>query len=69
MTNKMVLMGDINGLILTGLTPIGVDLMEQYVNRTGDVQTAALLLSMAAPGRFNDIRVDDWVETYGICLL
>ncbi|KND02899.1 uncharacterized protein SPPG_01978 [Spizellomyces punctatus DAOM BR117] len=64
MTNKMVLVGDINGLPLTGLTPAGVDLMEHYLNKTGDVQTAALLLSMVAPGRFLDSRVDDWAETY-----
>ncbi|TPX62747.1 hypothetical protein SpCBS45565_g06969 [Spizellomyces sp. 'palustris'] len=64
MTNKMVLVGDINGLPLTGLTPAGVDLMEHYLNKTGDVQTASLLLSMVAPGRFLDSRVDDWAETY-----
>ncbi|KAI9106057.1 hypothetical protein DFS34DRAFT_43429 [Phlyctochytrium arcticum] len=63
-TNKMVLLGDINGLPLTGLTPAGVDLMENYINRTGDVQTGVLLLCMVAPGRFTDARVEDWVETY-----
>ncbi|KAJ3180188.1 hypothetical protein HDU85_004191 [Gaertneriomyces sp. JEL0708] len=68
LTNKMVLMGDINGLILTGLTPAGADLMENYLNRTADVQTAALVFTMVVPGRFGDQRVDEWCETYRVLL-
>ncbi|KAJ3300037.1 hypothetical protein HK104_005033 [Borealophlyctis nickersoniae] len=64
MTEKMVSEGNVEGLVLTGLTPMGVDLFEKYVDRTGDIQTASLTLSMVSPRRFKDIRVDDWVEKY-----
>src|ERR1700719_4121373 len=30
--------GDIEGLIVTGLTPMGMDILQSYVDRTGDVQ-------------------------------
>lgn len=33
--------GNLEGILLTGLTKNGVDLMESYVDRTGDVQTAS----------------------------
>lgn len=33
--------GNLEGILLTGLTKDGVDLMESYVDRTGDVQTAS----------------------------
>jgi hypothetical protein len=43
------------GLALTGLTDRGVDLLQAYLDRTGDVQTAALLAAFiiavrASPG-------------------
>jgi len=37
--------GDIGGLIITGLTPPGMDILQSYVDRTGDIQTAAILSS------------------------
>lgn len=33
--------GNLEGILLTGLTKDGVDLMESYVDLTGDVQTAS----------------------------
>ena len=33
--------GNLEGILLTGLTKDGVDLRESYVDRTGDVQTAS----------------------------
>lgn len=35
--------GSLSGLMLTGLSPQGVDLLENYLNRTGDVQTVSNL--------------------------
>ena len=35
--------GNLTGLLITGLTPRGGELIENYVKRSGDVQTAALL--------------------------
>ncbi len=37
---------------MTGLTQQGLDLLENYVNRTSDVQTAALLASHIVPRIF-----------------
>jgi hypothetical protein len=58
----MVKCGEVHGILLTGLTQLGVDLFEQYVNKTGDVQTAAAALSFCAPRRFEDPRVVKWIE-------
>ena len=58
----MILLGNIQGLFLTGLTPAGVELFENYVDSTGDIQTASLVLAMVVPRRFEDARVTEWVE-------
>lgn len=57
-------LGDIEGLLLTGLTPGGIDLLQGYVDSTGDVQSAAIFSSFVSPSRFKDIRVEKWVEAY-----
>lgn len=56
--------GDIGGIIVTGLTSSGMDILQNYVDRTGDVQTAAILSSYVSPSRFSDVRVERWLETY-----
>ena len=58
----MIEEGDVEGVLLTGLTTSAVDLFEQTVNRYGDVQTASLVMSYVVPQRFKDKRVEDWVE-------
>jgi hypothetical protein len=63
-TEELKKTGDIEGLLLTGLTPSGMDLLQAYVNSTGDVQTAAIMASYVCPSRFKDIRVEAWVEAY-----
>ncbi|GBB83809.1 hypothetical protein RclHR1_10480001 [Rhizophagus clarus] len=63
-TAKVILDGDIDGVILTGLTPEGVSLFENYVNNTCDVQTASLALSFCFPKQFKDARVSKWIESY-----
>ncbi|KAF9919630.1 hypothetical protein FBU30_010724 [Linnemannia zychae] len=57
-------LGEIDGMILTGLTEAGLDLLTNYINRTGDIQTAALVSSVAVPRYFKDGRVEDWVDCY-----
>ena len=54
--------GDIGGLIVTGLA--GMNILQNYVDRTGDIQTAAILSSYVFPARFSDVRVDRWLEAY-----
>lgn len=44
LTNEMKELGNLEGILLTGLTKDGVDLMESYVDRTGDVQTASFCM-------------------------
>ncbi|KAF9081229.1 hypothetical protein BGX23_001114 [Mortierella sp. AD031] len=56
--------GEIDGMILCGLTEAGLDLLTNYVNRTGDIQTAALASSVAVPRYFKDGRVEEWVDCY-----
>ncbi|XP_011929402.1 PREDICTED: WD repeat-containing protein mio [Cercocebus atys] len=52
LTNEMKEAGNLEGILLTGLTKDGVDLMESYVDRTGDVQTASYcMLQVSAVAR------------------
>ncbi|KAK7061340.1 zinc-ribbon-16 domain-containing protein [Favolaschia claudopus] len=56
--------GHIDGLLVTGLTKRGMDILQGHVNRSGDVQTAAILSSYTCPLRFTDPRAERWVEAY-----
>ena len=51
-------------ILLTGLTEQGITLMSQFVNRTGDVQTAALGFALVVPRVFKDRRVEIWIEMF-----
>lgn len=62
--DNVVARGELEGLILTGLTPRGIDLLQSYVDRTSDVQTAALVAQFAVPRYFKDSRVDHWIDCY-----
>ncbi|OJA08208.1 hypothetical protein AZE42_08906 [Rhizopogon vesiculosus] len=55
--------GDVEGLIIAGLTPTGMNILQGYVDRTGDVQTAAILGAHASPAKFVDARAERWLET------
>ncbi|KAM3164370.1 SEH-associated protein 4 [Lachancea thermotolerans] len=56
--------GELEGLILTGITPSGIKLLQSYVNKTSDVQTAALLSIYGCPRYFKSLQVDEWIGTY-----
>jgi hypothetical protein len=56
--------GDIDALIVTGLTPAGLRVLQAYVDRTGDVQTAAILSAYVCPQKFKDRRAERWLEAY-----
>jgi hypothetical protein len=60
--DELIQDGDIEGVVVTGLTSKGIDLFEKAIDRYGDIQTASLVLSFVMPKRFRDRRVDDWVE-------
>lgn len=60
--------GELEGLILTGITPSGIKLLQSYVNKTSDVQTAALLSIYGCPRYFSSPEVEEWVQTYRMML-
>lgn len=68
-TGKAIAQGNIEGIVLTGLgSPGAVQLMENYIRCSGDVQTAVLALAHAVPRYVdNQAAVDKfeaWKETY-----
>jgi WD repeat-containing protein mio len=56
--------GDVEGIIVTGLTASGMQLLQNYTDRTGDVQTAAILGAYVHPHQLKDARVDRWLDAY-----
>ena len=56
--------GDLEGIVLTGLTERAVPLFATYIRRFQDLQTAVLAMCQACPRYFIDPRVDLWRETY-----
>lgn len=56
--------GDIEGIILTGMTDPLVDILARYVHKFHDTQTATLLLSTCAPRFIDDIRATAMRNAY-----
>ncbi|XP_065840030.1 GATOR2 complex protein MIOS-like [Oscarella lobularis] len=57
--------GCLDGILLTGLTEMGVDLLQRYVEKTGDVQTASLVACLAgSKGLATNGKFDAWIEAY-----
>jgi hypothetical protein len=55
--------GRIDGLFLTGLNSKGIDLLERYVDRVGDCQSSALIISVAyLTPQADDSRYEAWIE-------
>ena len=46
-SQEVARLGQLDGLLLTGLTPAGLDLLASYVDRTSDVQTVSMLATVA----------------------
>ena len=63
-TADCIKLGDIEGIVLTGLTEKTVPLFETYITKFSDYQTAILAISFASPRYFTDFRVDTWREVY-----
>ncbi|CAL1286700.1 unnamed protein product [Larinioides sclopetarius] len=62
---KMTETGNLDGILLTGLTNDGLSLIERYVDTTGDVQTASLIVLHTLPGQVcKDPRAKNWVASY-----
>jgi len=63
--------GDLTGLIVTGFTAQGMEILQKYVDVTGDVQTAVIISSLRVPSLISHNGktltksvVDRWVEAY-----
>ncbi|KAF9510020.1 hypothetical protein BS47DRAFT_103591 [Hydnum rufescens UP504] len=64
--------GDIEALLITGLNPLALDVIQAYLDNTGDVQTAAILASCVSPARWKpserskpfDNHSERWIEGY-----
>jgi hypothetical protein len=67
LTKQLVEVGDISALFLTGLPAIpseGLSLLRNYVNQTGDVQTACLIAGQVMSVAMKDKTVQGWFHGY-----
>eukprot|EP00300_Choanocystis_sp_HF-7_P027442 c32551_g1_i1.p1 GENE.c32551_g1_i1~~c32551_g1_i1.p1 ORF type:complete len:792 (+),score=109.86 c32551_g1_i1:103-2478(+) len=60
----LVSRGELEGVLLTGLSPLGIELFTAYIDRTSDVQTGALAMSLVVPREFESEVVAQWIEIY-----
>lgn len=56
--------GDLNGLLLTGATNEGMQLLQSHLDRTDDVQTVTLIVVRCMP---TDMLSDTWVQHWIAC--
>ncbi|XP_035227424.1 GATOR complex protein MIOS-like isoform X2 [Stegodyphus dumicola] len=57
--------GNLDGILLTGLTNDGLSLIQRYVDTSGDVQTASLIVLHTLPSQIcKDPRAQAWVSSY-----
>ncbi|EJT81906.1 hypothetical protein GGTG_01880 [Gaeumannomyces tritici R3-111a-1] len=56
--------GDIEGIVLTGITDNMVDILAKYVERFHDLQAATLIMSICAPRYIDDFRCAAWRKSY-----
>lgn len=63
-TQETIAYGNIEGLLLTGLTNRAMDLLEHYIAKFGDLQSSVLILSRACPLYIQDPRWTLWKDMY-----
>lgn len=56
--------GDIEGIVLAGITDNMADILAKYVEKFMDCQTATLIMSFCSPRYIDDIRCDAWRKAY-----
>ncbi|KAK3944651.1 SEH-associated protein 4 [Diplogelasinospora grovesii] len=56
--------GDIEGIVLTGISDSLVDILARYVMKFNDFQTATLLLSICSPRFIDDVRARAFRSAY-----
>ncbi|XP_076467214.1 GATOR2 complex protein MIOS-like [Babylonia areolata] len=69
LSDDLVRKGDLDGMLLTGLSSEGIDLLERYVDMTSDVQTAAVVAVFSGTAQsVKDERVRSWIYSYRMLL-
>ncbi|KAL8787930.1 MAG: hypothetical protein Q9213_001957 [Squamulea squamosa] len=63
-TNECTHHGDIEGIVLTGLSEKAVPLFQNYILKYHDLQTAILAISHTSPRYFSSPLVDTWRSEY-----
>ena len=63
-TEESIRQGDIEGIVLTGLTEKSVPLFQAYMQKFGDLQTPVLALAHTSPRYFSSPLIDIWREHY-----
>ncbi|CAD6442718.1 7621c237-80b6-46d4-b0cd-f253746b7def [Sclerotinia trifoliorum] len=61
---EAIVHGDIEGIVLAGITDNMVDILAKYVAKFFDYQTAILIMSFCYPRYISDIRCDAWRQNY-----
>ncbi|KAJ2984738.1 hypothetical protein NUW58_g5902 [Xylaria curta] len=56
--------GDIEAIVLTGITDNLVDIFAKYIEKFNDIQTATLVLSICSPRYIDDYRCLVWRNAY-----
>ncbi|CAN7998408.1 unnamed protein product [Ixodes hexagonus] len=65
LTSSLLEEGNLDGVLLTGLGQEGVELVQQYLDRTGDVQTASVVALQSHPSSLSTTpRAQLWVDHY-----
>ncbi|XP_055877328.1 GATOR complex protein MIOS-A-like [Biomphalaria glabrata] len=66
LSDELTKTGDLDGIVLTGLLHNkGIELLGNFVDRTADVQTAAIAVIFSKSSNLlNDVRVTEWIDVY-----
>jgi len=57
--------GNLDGMLITGLTNDGLNLLQSHVDKTGDIQTVSLFSLHTSTQEVNkDMRMQQWVNSY-----
>ena len=62
---KSIEKGDLNGLLLTGESMDGINILQAYMDVTGDVQSVALIaINYFYRNHYADKRIQYWISSY-----
>lgn len=56
--------GDLNGILLTGVTSDGMTLLQNYLDSSEDIQSVALISSRFFTDQLGNFKIQHWIATY-----